>query len=90
MKLTPGSSEGNVIQSFLPGKIQLRNQTIHSNAIISHDQLITDWAPPALEMLSIADFQPALDMNPDISGPVEQFLSHSSMQILFRVGIQDM
>jgi uncharacterized protein len=91
MKLTPDSSEGNVIQSFLPGKIQLRNQTIHSNAIISHDQLITDWAPPALEMLSIADFQPALDMNPDIilfgTGSKQRFPAMTLMTEIMRAGV---
>jgi uncharacterized protein len=91
MKFTPDSSQGNVIQSFTPGEIRLRDQIIQSNVIISHDQLLTDWNPPALEALSIADFQPALDLRPDIilfgTGRVQRFPSISLMTEIMRAGV---
>jgi uncharacterized protein len=91
MKFTPDSSQGNVIQSFTPGEIRLRDQTLHSNAIISHDQLLTDWDPPAIEALSIADFQLALDLQPDIilfgTGRTQRFPSMALMTEIMRAGV---
>ena len=91
MKLTPDSGGGNVIQSFSPGKIHLRDQIIHTNVIISHDQLITDWDPPALDTLSIADFQPALDMRPDIilfgTGSKQRFPAMTLMTEIMHAGV---
>ncbi|MCP3999748.1 MAG: hypothetical protein GY727_02440 [Gammaproteobacteria bacterium] len=91
MKLTPDSSDGNIIQSFIPGTITLRDQTIHTNVIVSDNQLITEWAPPTLEALSIADFQPALDMNPDIilfgTGLTQRFPALTLMTEIMRTGV---
>ena len=91
MKFTPDSSHGNVIQSFTPGEIRLRDQIIHSNVIISHDQLLTDWNPPALDALSIADFQLALDLQPDIilfgTGRKQRFPSMALMTEIMRAGV---
>jgi uncharacterized protein len=66
MRFTADRAQGNVISSYIPGEIRLQNQTLNAHTIISRDELITDWQPPSLEELSIADFQPALDLKPDI------------------------
>ena len=91
MKLTPDRGQGNLIKSFTPGEIWLHDQVIRSNAIISHDQLLTDWEPPALNILSITDFQPALDMKPDIilfgTGRTQQFPTMTLMTEIMRAGV---
>lgn len=66
MKFTPDNAQGNIIQSYSTGELRLRDQVLSSHAIIAADHLIPDWQPAAIEELSIADFQPALDLRPDI------------------------
>lgn len=66
MRLTADSSKGNVIRSFQPGEVHLRNEIIRSNVILSVDQIVRDWDPPALAQLSINDFNAALALKPDV------------------------
>jgi uncharacterized protein len=91
MKFTPDSGQGNMIQSFERGKIRLRGRVIHSNTIISHDQIFPDWHIPDIDELSIADFQPALDLKPDIilfgTGIKQHFPSMALMTEIMQAGI---
>jgi uncharacterized protein len=91
MKFTPETGQGNKIESFVPGEIRLRSGILHSHVIISQDQIIPDWQPAAIDQLSIADFQPALDLNPDIilfgTGRVQQFPSVILMTEILQMGI---
>jgi uncharacterized protein len=91
MKFTPETGQGNTIESFVPGEIRLRNEIIHSHVIISQDKVLPDWQPAAIDQLSIADFQPALDLNPDIilfgTGRVQQFPSVTFMTEILQMGV---
>ncbi len=91
MKFTPDSDQGNMIQSFEHGEIRLRGRIIHSNAIISHDQIFPDWHVPAIDELSIADFQPVLDLHPEIilfgTGIKQRFPSMALMTEIMQAGI---
>jgi uncharacterized protein len=91
MKLTADSGSGNVIRSYSPGEIHLRNEVICSNVIISRQDLITDWQPPAIKDLSIADFQPALALKPDVilfgTGVNQQFPDISLLTEIMRTGV---
>jgi len=91
MKFTPDSGQGNMIESFEHGEIRLRGRIIHSNAIISHDQIFPDWHVPTIEELSIADFQPALDLHPEIilfgTGIKQHFPSIALMTEIMQAGI---
>lgn len=66
MKFTADSADGNVIRSFSPGQICLYNDIIDTHAIISRDLIIADWNPPSIEEITLEDFRPALELNPDI------------------------
>ena len=66
MKFTPDSADGNVITAYEPGEIRLRNDILRNHAIISQSTIIRDWAPAPLEQLSIADFAPVLELQPEI------------------------
>jgi uncharacterized protein len=91
MRFTADSAQGNSIRSYQPGEICLQNQTICTHAIISRDQLILDWQPPAINELSIADFQIALDLQPDIilfgTGIRQQFPDIRLMTEIMRTGV---
>jgi len=66
MKLTSNKAQGNIIRSFKPGEIHLRDQVLTNHAIIGPEQIFPDWQPACFEELSIADFRLALDLRPDI------------------------
>ena len=91
MRFTADNAQGNSIRSYEPGEIRLQDQTLCRHAIISRDQLIVDWQPPAINELSIADFQIALDLQPDIilfgTGARQQFPDLRLMTDIMRTGV---
>ena len=91
MKFTPDSGHGNMSESFERRETRLRGRIIHSNAIISHHQIFPDWNVPAIDELSIADFQPALDLHPEIilfgTGIKQRFPSMALMTEIMQAGI---
>jgi len=66
MKLSADSAGGNIIRSYSPGEIQLRDEVIRSNVIISGNRIIPDWQPSPIENLSITDFADVLELQPEI------------------------
>jgi uncharacterized protein len=91
MKFTADSGPGNVIRSYTPGEIHLRDEVITTNVVISHDRIIADWSPPPVSQLSIADFAPAMDLKPDIilfgTGIKQQFPNMSVLTDIMRSGV---
>ena len=91
MKLTADSVQGNVVRSYVPGEIRLGHTTLRSHVIISRDTVITDWNPAPLEEFSIADFAPALELQPEIllfgTGKSQRFLPIAVLTELLRAGI---
>lgn len=91
MKLTPDSAAGNTIRSYSPGEIRLRDETLRSNVILSGDQLIRDWNPPPVAELSIADFAPVLELEPEIilfgTGSRQQFPAITVLTELLQSGV---
>jgi len=90
MKFTADSARGNIIRSYSPGEIKLREDTIRTNVIISQEKIIPDWNPPAIDQLSIADFAPALDQKPEIilfgTGRQQQFPNIALLTEIMRAG----
>jgi uncharacterized protein len=66
MRFSSDPTEKNHIRSCEPGAVQVGDTKLQSHFIISADEIITDWNPPEIETLSINDFQPALDLKPDV------------------------
>jgi uncharacterized protein len=91
MKFTADTASGNVIRSYSPGEISLRDTVFTSHVIISQDQIISDWNPPAVDQLSIADFAPALELKPDIilfgTGLQQRFPDISLLTEIMRSGV---
>jgi uncharacterized protein len=91
MKFTADTASGNVIRSYSPGKIRLRDVTLTSNVIISQDKIIPEWNPSPLAELSIADFAPALELKPDIilfgTGIRQQFPAIALLTEIMRSGV---
>jgi uncharacterized protein len=91
MRFTPDHGSGNIIRSFSTGEIHLGSRVLSAHAIISQDQLIEDWQPAPIDQLSIADFQPALDLQPDIilfgTGSRQQFPELQLLTDIMRAGV---
>ena len=91
MKFTADSATGNFIRAYQPGQLTVRNEIILSNAIISHDRIITDWQPAAVHEMSIADFGSALELRPEImllgTGRKQEFPHISVLTELLQSGI---
>ena len=91
MKFTADTASGNVIRSYSPGEISLRDTVLTSHVILSQEQIISDWNPPAVDQLSIADFAPALALKPDIilfgTGLQQRFPDISLLTEIMRSGV---
>jgi uncharacterized protein len=90
MKFTADSASGNVIRSYSQGEIKIGADIIHNNVIVSQNQIILDWDPPAISQLSIADFEPALELKPEIilfgTGVRQQFPDIALLTEIMRSG----
>ncbi len=90
MKLTADHAEGNTIKSYQPGQILVQETPILTNIIVSHDTLITDWEPPEVAALGIADFEPVLALEPEIilfgTGDTQSFPDISLITTILKRG----
>ncbi len=91
MKLSAESGSGNVIRSFRPGELRLIEQTFDVHVILSANKIIRDWKPAAFSELSIADFEPAIALDPEIilfgTGERQRFPDNALMTEIMRQGI---
>ncbi len=91
MKLSAESGSGNVIRSFKPGELRLTEQTFESHVILSASKIIQDWKPTPFSELSIADFEPAIALDPEIilfgTGERQRFPDNALMTEIMRQGI---
>lgn len=54
------------IKSFSPGKIGINDKMYTNSIIISPNQLIANWHPKTIDMITDADLLLLLTLNPDI------------------------
>jgi uncharacterized protein len=91
MKLSAESGSGNVIRSFKPGELRLSEHTFENHIILSASKIIRDWKPAPFSELSIADFEPAIALDPEIilfgTGERQRFPDHALMIEIMRQGI---
>lgn len=66
MKFTADSVSGNVIRSWQPGQIIVRDEILRTNAIIARDRIIADWQPAAIPAMTLDDFSSVLELQPEI------------------------
>ena len=91
MKLTADNNTGNTINSYHPGEIRIQGQAYTTHVIVSDSELLADWKPAPLAQLSLTDFQPALDMQPEIilfgTGNQQRFPDIGVMTAILKSGI---
>jgi len=79
MQLTLDTGGGTYqIRSYEPGKVQINDEIITENAIVSPEKLLMPWQPLALAELQLPHLQPIFDLKPEIvllgTGVIQHFL----------------
>ena len=91
MELNRDIGEGTVIHSFSTGDLRVNDQRITSHVILTPREIISDWSPPPIDQLTVADFRAALDQDPEVvlfgTGPTQRFPGTSLMAAIMQQGV---
>jgi uncharacterized protein len=66
MQLTRDSSAVNFIRAWEPGRIRIAERWVTGNVIVSGDRVIESWTAVTPQLITIADLEPALLLEPTI------------------------
>jgi uncharacterized protein len=91
MHFTSDKATGNAIRSCEPGAIHLAERVVTNHVVLSAADIIENWDPAPFSELSLADFQPALDLQPEIilfgTGRQQRFPDIHLLTDIMRMGI---
>jgi uncharacterized protein len=91
MQLDLEKGGGIVIRSFSVGQLHVNDRIIDHHVLLTADEILAEWSPAPLENLSIADFKPALDRDPEVilfgTGPAQRFPSVRLITDIMQQGI---
>ena len=91
MKLDLDKGSGNLIRGFVGGQILIGENAIRSPVIVTIDQIIENWSPPAVEQLALADFERVLALEPEVillgTGERQRFPSIALITAILRLGV---
>jgi len=77
MKLTLASRNQNLIRAYAAGEVRIGDQTLHSNCLITQDQIVANWSAQSVDALTSADLQPIFGFKPEVvilgTGERQQF-----------------
>ncbi len=97
MKLHLDAPAGaHLIRGYAPGALRVGDRTLTTSAIVSPAALLAPWRPVSFADLVSADFEPLLDLAPEVvllgTGPRQQFPSQSLLALLYerRIGVEIM
>jgi len=81
----------NIIKSYEPGRVQIRDGYFSRSLIVLRDQLITDWQPRAAAELRTIHFEPVLEHRPEVlilgTGENQAFPEPATFMTLIDLGI---
>ncbi len=66
MQIERDNSRGNVIRSFATGELRINDAVFTAPVIVSAEAIIENWSPASITALSITDFAPALESEPEV------------------------
>ena len=91
MQLSLDKSGSFLIRAYSAGELTVGEDRHTRPVILSPDTVITDWEPPAVAAMSIADFSPALALEPELilfgSGTRQQFPPLDLISGIMRAGV---
>ncbi len=60
------SADGNAVQRYEPGRVQIRNHGFQQSLIVLPDRLLSDWAPREAQKLCATDLQTIIECRPEV------------------------
>jgi uncharacterized protein len=66
MLLTRDGSAVNFIRSWEPGRVRVADRWVAGNVLVGNDAIIEGWTRNAAALLTVADLEPALALQPTI------------------------
>lgn len=91
MHFTSDKGTGNTIRSYKPGVIRLAERVLETHAVLSAAEIIENWDPAPVAEMSVTDFQPALELQPEIilfgTGRQQRFPDIRLLTDIMRMGI---
>ena len=60
------ASEANAIVACTEREVRLRDRAYGASLMVTRSQVIEDWRPPPLDVLSIGDFEALLALAPEV------------------------
>ncbi|NND36093.1 MAG: Xcc1710-like domain-containing protein [Gammaproteobacteria bacterium] len=91
MQLDREQNVGIVIRSIAAGEIHINDQVIDGPVVLTPEEIFADWTPPPIDELSIADFEPALAIEPEVilfgTGEVQIFPAIALITDIMRRGV---
>lgn len=91
MKLHAEKGSGNYIQSVTRQAVLINGTSHSAPVIVCADSVITNWSPRPLAELQLSDFQPALDLQPEVilfgTGTTHRFAGNFLVTAIMSRGI---
>ena len=91
MQLDLEKNSGVFVRSFSPGELRVNDEIITGPVILTPEDIIIDWRPPSIELLSITDFGAALAVDPELilfgTGARQAFPPTTLVTEIMRAGI---
>lgn len=66
MQITLEQSTNNLIRAWEPGRIQIGEQWLTGNLIVTADRIVSDWLPVNGPRIGVEDLSPALEIKPEL------------------------
>lgn len=61
-----GAAGANLVKSYQPGEVQVRQQRFNRSVIVLPNEIISDWPADDPNALSAADLRPIADKQPEV------------------------
>ena len=82
---------GNLIRSYEPGQVQIRDNRYVTSLVVSRDRLLTDWQPRNIDELRSRHLQAILEIHPEVvllgTGERQAFPEPETFVTLMDLGI---
>lgn len=92
MKMALDGAVGvNVVKTYEPGRVQIRERYYSTSLIVLRDELLTDWQPRDAAELRATHLRPLLDKRPEVvilgTGETQFFPDPATFVTLMDLGI---
>lgn len=92
MKMALDGAVGvNIIKTYEPGRVQIRERYFSTSLIVLRDELLTDWQPRDAADLRAADLKPLVEKRPEVvilgTGETQFFPDPAAFATLMDLGI---